>query len=209
MTTSVQTRMTLLESPMVWSPTHNTVDTVGMKFKNEWTLESTEMSVTLRALTIEDSYLLKNWDLDEDVGYSGGDDDSYDWDYELPRNVDWREFLIAEVDAVPIGMIVLIDALREESHYWGQDAPVDSWAIDIWIGGQEHRSKGYGASMMKQALQRCFADHGASSVLIDPLQTNHRAIEFYRRVGFKEVGPRRFGSDDCLVMSITHDVFEN
>ena len=97
------------------------------------------MSVIFRAATIDDSYLLKNWDLDEAVGYSGGDDDSYDWDYELPRNVDWREFLIAEVDAVPIGMIVLIDALREESHYWGQDVPTDSWAIDIWIGDQEGR----------------------------------------------------------------------
>jgi len=125
------------------------------------------MSVILRAATIDDSYLLKNWDLDEAVGYSGGDDDSYDWDYELPRNVDWREFLIAEVDAVPIGMIVLIDALREESHYWGQDVPADSWAIDIWIGDQEHRSKGYGALMMQQALQRCFVNHGASLALFE------------------------------------------
>jgi aminoglycoside 6'-N-acetyltransferase len=167
------------------------------------------MSVILRAATIDDSYLLKNWDLDEAVEYSGGDDDSYDWDYELPRNVDWREFLIAEVDAVPIGMIVLIDALREESHYWGQDVPADSWAIDIWIGDQEHRSKGYGALMMQQALQRCFVKHGASLVLIDPLQSNHRAIKFYRRVGFTDVGPRQFENDDCLVMSMTRDMFEN
>jgi aminoglycoside 6'-N-acetyltransferase len=167
------------------------------------------MSVILRAATIDDSYLLKNWDLDEAVEYSGGDDDSYDWDYELPRNVDWREFLIAEVDAVPIGMIVLIDALREESHYWGQDVPADSWAIDIWIGDQEHRSKGYGALMMQQALQRCFVNHGASLVLIDPLQSNHRAIKFYRRVGFTDVGPRQFENDDCLVMSMTRDMFEN
>jgi aminoglycoside 6'-N-acetyltransferase len=167
------------------------------------------MSVILRAATIDDSYLLKNWDLDEAVEYSGGDDDSYDWDYELPRNVDWREFLIAEVDAVPIGMIVLIDALREESHYWGQDVPADSWAIDIWIGDQEHRSKGYGALMMQQALQRCFVNHGASLVLIDPLQSNHRAIKFYRRIGFTDVGPRRFENDDCLVMSMTRDIFES
>ena len=167
------------------------------------------MSVVLRAATSSDSCQLKNWDLDEAVGYSGGDDDSYDWDYELPRNVDWREFLIAEVDAVPIGMIVLIHVLREESHYWGQDAPDDAWAIDIWIGDQKHRSKGYGTSMMQQALRKCFVNHGASSVLIDPLQTNHRAIKFYRRVGFRDVGPRRFENDDCLVMSITRDMFEN
>jgi aminoglycoside 6'-N-acetyltransferase len=167
------------------------------------------MSVVLRVATINDSCLLRKWDSDESVGYSGGEDDNYDWDYELPRIVTWREFLIAEVDSVPIGMVVLIDALREESHYWGHDLPRDAWAIDIWIGDQMNRSKGHGTLMMKQALQRCFAEYRASVVLIDPLRTNHRAIDFYRRVGFKEVGVRRFGSDDCLVMSITRDMFQD
>ena len=160
------------------------------------------MAVALRRATSDDAPILKTWDIDDDVGYSGGEDDNYDWDYELPRSVPWREFLIAELGAHPIGMVVLIDALREESHYWGHDAPEGSWAIDIWIGESENRSKGYGTAMMKKALERCFDMHGASCVLIDPLQSNHRAIAFYRRLGFREVGPRRFGNDDCLVMSI-------
>lgn len=160
------------------------------------------MSIRLRPATIEDSPILKTWDFDADVGSSGGEDDNYDWDYELPRLVSWREFLIAEVDSCPIGMDVLIDALREESHYWGEDAPEDSWALDIWIGSEIHRSKGFGTQMMKKSLTRCFETHSASCVLIDPLQSNKRAIEFYRRLGFIDVGPRRFGNDDCLVMSI-------
>ena len=161
------------------------------------------MSVNLRIATSDDAPILKLWDLDDAVGYAGGDDDNYDWDYELPRMVPWREILIAELDARPIGVVVLIDTLREESHYWGTGAPENSWAIDIWIGREQHRSKGFGTDMMKQAIGRCFEKHGASCVLIDPLQSNLRAISFYRRLGFSDVGPRRFGNDDCLVMSLS------
>lgn len=161
------------------------------------------MAVTLRPAISDDSLILKIWDLDEAVGDSGGEDDTYDWDYELPRVVSWREFLIAEMDGHPIGALVLINILDEESHYWGKDSPDNSWAIDIWIGSVDYRSRGFGTEMMKQALARCFDVHGASQVLIDPLQSNSRAIAFYRRLGFQDVGPKRFGDDDCLVMSIS------
>ncbi len=161
------------------------------------------MAVALRSATPDDAPRLRTWDLDDAVGYSGGEDGTYDWDRELPRSVPWREFLVAELDARPIGMVVLIDALREESHYWGHDSPQGSWAIDVWIGEAEDRSKGYGTEMMKMALKRCFDVHAASCVLIDPLQSNRRAIAFYSRLGFREVGPRRFGNDDCFVMSIS------
>ena len=161
------------------------------------------MGVVLRTATIDDVSLLEKWDEDEEATSWGGDDDNYDWDYELPRSVEWREFLIAEVDSVPVGMVVIIDALQEESHYWGDNAPQNSWAIDIWIGESEYRSKGHGTKMMEEACTLCFVKHGASSIVIDPLQSNQRAIAFYRRLGFKEVGPRQFGDDECLVMSFT------
>lgn len=161
------------------------------------------MSVVLRPSTIADAFLLREWDNDEDVGYSGGDDDTYDWEYELPRDVPWRDFLIAEVNKTPIGMVVLISASEEESHYWGEDADVGAWAIDIWIGSEQNRSKGFGTEMMRLAIARCFDVHGATSVLIDPLASNTRAIKFYERLGFEIVGPRQFGDDDCLVMSRT------
>ena len=39
-------------------------------------------------------------------------------------------------------------------------------------------------------------------MLIDPLASNTDAIGFYRRQGFRPVGPRRFGQDDCLVLRL-------
>ena len=44
-----------------------------------------------------------------------------------------------------------------------------------------------------------------TAVLIDPLERNVDARRFYRRMGFVDVGPRRFGSDDCMVMCIARD----
>jgi aminoglycoside 6'-N-acetyltransferase len=161
------------------------------------------MGLTLRRAVLQDEAILRCWDSDPDVESSGGDDDNYDWHHELARDVEWREFLLAEDDGVPVGMVVLIDACREESHYWGDEVEPGAWAIDIWIGAPANRSNGLGTAMMQQAVRRCFERHGASVVLIDPLQSNVRAIRFYERLGFAVVGPRRFGDDDCLVMSIS------
>ena len=38
-----------------------------------------------------------------------------------------------------------------------------------------------------------------TAILIDPLESNERAIRFYRRLGFRFVENRRFGLDDTAV----------
>jgi aminoglycoside 6'-N-acetyltransferase len=159
--------------------------------------------VVLRRAVTADVPLLERWDEDPDVADSGGDDDNFDWGFEVPREVDWREILVAEADGEAVGVVVLIDAAREETHYWGDSVEPGAWAIDIWIGEERDRSRGIGRQMMEGALARCFGPHGAPVVLIDPLTTNVRAIRFYERMGFSHVGPRRFGEDDCSVMQIT------
>ncbi|MBM3656261.1 MAG: acetyltransferase [Actinobacteria bacterium] len=161
--------------------------------------------VILRTATLEDLEVLHLWDRDPHVGYSGGD--TYDWEYELGRLVSWREILIAEVDGRPIGVTVLIDTCEEETHYWGAHSEQGAWAIDIWIGSPENRSKGYGREMMLQSLHRCFAIHKAHKVLIDPLESNLRAISFYERLGFRVLGPVIFDDDECLVMAIDKEEF--
>ena len=159
-----------------------------------------EEHVRLRAAGPADVALLRAWDEQPHVVASDPNDD-WNWEVELGRNPDWREQLIAEVDGRPIGFVQIIDPAREESRYWGETPP-GLRAIDIWIGDAADLGQGYGTHIMRLALARCFADPTVSAVLIDPLASNVRAHRFYERLGFRPVGPRRFGQDDCLVFRL-------
>lgn len=156
--------------------------------------------ITLRPATLADLPTLARWDEEPDVVASDPNDD-WHWEEELGREPDWREQLIAEWNGRPIGFLQIIDPAREESHYWG-DVPADLRAVDIWIGEAEHRGHGHGTSMMRLALERCFADPRVVAVIIDPLASNTGAIRFYERLGFRHVERRMFGDDDCQVMRL-------
>jgi len=156
-------------------------------------------SMKLRPATLADVPTLEAWDQQAHViNATGSDDGMYDWATEIPRQVDWREFLIAEIDGRPIGMLQIIDPAREESHYWG-DIASNLRAIDIWIGDAADLGRGYGTEMMHLALVRCFAPADVTAVLIDPLVANTRAHRFYERMGFRRIERRLFGEDDCYV----------
>jgi aminoglycoside 6'-N-acetyltransferase len=121
-----------------------------------------------------------------------------DWETELKRSVPWRELLIAESDGRPVAALQIIDPAIEETHYWGEVAP-NLRAIDIWIGEEADLGRGYGTTIMRLALARCFAQPSVTAVLLDPLVTNERAHRFYERLGFERVERRMFGKDDCYV----------
>jgi aminoglycoside 6'-N-acetyltransferase len=152
----------------------------------------------LRRATPADIPLLRAWDEEPDVVAATGNDGDLDWETEVPRDVPWREFLMAEVDGRPIGMLQIIDPRDEETHYWGETAP-NLRAIDIWIGAAGDRNLGLGTEMMQLAIARCFADPAVEAILVDPLARNVRAQRFYDRLGFRAVGRRTFGEDDCMV----------
>lgn len=161
--------------------------------------------IRLRTATLADLPLILHWDEQPHLRGTGGDEDWNDWDWEnqLGRDVPWREFLIAELDSRPIGFVQIIDCREEESHYWGNDCPEHSWAIDIWIGEEDELGKGHGTAMMRLAIARCFAHPLCNDILIDPMADNVRAHCFYESLGFKLLGPRTFGPDDCLVYHLT------
>jgi len=161
----------------------------------------------LRRATSADVATLAAWDAQPHVIAATGDDDVQDWAVEVTRTDDWQEILVAELDSRPVGVVQIIDPLREESHYWGACAP-DLRAMDIWIGDAADLGLGYGTQMMREACSRCFAPAAVSAILIDPLESNVDARRFYRRLGFEVVGPRRFGSDDCVVMRLERDRWE-
>lgn len=161
----------------------------------------------LRPARLDDLELLQAWDEDPDVVASDPDDD-WNWEFELPREVDWREQLMAEVDGRPIGIVQIIDPAREETHYWGEIEP-GLRAIDIWIGAAADRGRGLGTKMMRLALARAFAAPDVTAVLIDPLASNIRAIRFYERLGFRRVESRQFGLSDCLVYRLERSDWES
>jgi aminoglycoside 6'-N-acetyltransferase len=95
----------------------------------------------LRRATLADLPTLRRWDEQPHVIAASGDDDWFDWENEIPREVDWAEMLIAEEGGRPIGFIQIIDPAREESHYWG-DCEENLRAIDLWIGEAGDLGKG-------------------------------------------------------------------
>ncbi|MFZ1105118.1 MAG: GNAT family N-acetyltransferase [Hyphomicrobiaceae bacterium] len=153
--------------------------------------------LTLRRATVEDAPLLRRWDEEPHVVASDPTSD-WQWETELAEDWPWREQLVAEVDAVPIGFVQIIDPAEEESHYWG-DVPANLRTIDIWIGEAACLGRGYGTSMMRWAIDFCFAAPAVEAILIDPLASNTRAIRFYQRLGFRPGEERQFGDDLCLV----------
>lgn len=162
--------------------------------------------VRLRLATSTDVANLERWDNAEHVLAVSGDDGPWDWPTEI--SVPWQEVWLCEVDDIPIGVVILLDAAAEPSHYWDTETEKVSpatFAIDIWIGVQDAIGRGYGTAMMQHAIARAFDVNGAQRIVIDPLITNERAISFYRSLGFVEVGPRRFGNDDCLVLELWAD----
>lgn len=165
--------------------------------------EQVKSSVTLRPAGVQDIAILNYWDTLEHVVESDPNDD-WNWETELSRDVFWREQLLAEVDGKAIGFIQIIDPYFEETQYWGSVAQ-NLRAIDIWIGEKEYLGKGYGTSMMNQAINRCFNVPTVSSILIDPLASNIRAQRFYERLGFQFLERKQFGEDDCFVYELIRE----
>ena len=156
--------------------------------------------IKLRAATLDDLDLLKYWDTQQHVIDCDPDDD-WNWEEELKKNPEWRSQLVAELDGTPIGFIQIIDPYLEETHYWGEVAP-NKRAIDIWIGEAHNLNKGYGTSMMKQAIDICFQNPSVTSILIDPLARNKKAHRFYERLGFRFVEQRVFEGEVCRVYEL-------
>lgn len=159
----------------------------------------------LRLATLGDLDLLRAWDeKPHNIAAKGSDGDPWPWDYELPRIVPWRELLIGEVDGRPVGIMQIIDAKHEETHYWG-NVEEGLRAIDIWLGEESDLGRGYGSEMMRLAILRCFSDLAVNAILIDPLVSNVRAHRFYERCGFSRIGRQMFDDDDCYVYRLKRE----
>lgn len=170
-------------------------------------------NIRLRPATLDDAAVLARWDKQPHVIAATTDNPSaaeafedVHWPDELAQQDEHSEYLIADLDGLPIGAMQVIDPREERTHYWGDVAP-NLRALDIWIGEPEHLGKGHGESMMRLAFLRCFEDPAITAILIDPLASNTRAIKFYQRLGFEPLQRRMFDDDDCLVHVLERDLW--
>lgn len=173
------------------------------------TRSATRPKVTLRPAVADDARWLALWDKDETVIACTTDDPNAEtafsgavWSEELAAQSEVSRYYIAEVDGRPIGAMQICDPHLEPTHYWGEIAP-NLRAADIWIGAAADRGRGYGREMMRLAHELCFADPRVTAIVIDPLASNVGAHRFYQRLGYKPLGRRLFGDDDCLVHELT------
>lgn len=172
-----------------------------------------DANIVLRPATSADVPLLDRWDREAHVISATTDDPQAEkafegayWPDEISAQDEHSQYFIAELNGRPIGAMQIIDPHLEGTHYWGEIEP-NLRAVDIWIGEPDCLGKGYGGTMMRLALQRCFANPAVTAIVIDPLASNTRAHRFYQRLGFKPVGRRMFGDDDCLVHELTRQAW--
>jgi aminoglycoside 6'-N-acetyltransferase len=164
--------------------------------------------ISLRLAVPGDLALLRYWDTKPHViAATGEDEGDFQWESELARRVDWREFLIAEANGRAVGFLQIIDPAREESHYWG-NIEADLRAIDIWIGEESDLGRGYGGAMMRLAIARCFTEPAVRAIIVDPLASNLPARRFYERLGFREVGRSVFEIEECAVYRLDREDWE-
>jgi aminoglycoside 6'-N-acetyltransferase len=160
------------------------------------------MNIILRTAIISDLSIINYWNKQPHVIFASGGDsvEEDDWmEQQLRHPSQFVWIYIAELSDRPIGIVQIIDPANEETHYWGDDIEQSLRAIDIWIGEEKDLGKGYGTEMMRQAIAKCFENPDITSIYIDPLVINTRAINFYQKLGFRFVENKYFGIDYCAV----------
>jgi len=63
--------------------------------------------------------------------------------------------------------------------------------VGLFIGDEENRNKGYGEEVLNLLLDFSFNYLNLNNIMLKVFSFNERAINCYKKVGFKEIGRRR------------------
>jgi diamine N-acetyltransferase len=99
-------------------------------------------------------------------------------------------FLIAELDDIPIGYAKL--RMNSKDDVVKGTKPME---LERIYAVQEYLGKGIGRKLMKASIHEA-KERGCDSIWLGVWEKNQRAIDFYRKWGFKEVGTHRFKLGD-------------
>jgi RimJ/RimL family protein N-acetyltransferase len=101
-----------------------------------------------------------------------------EWFQELTQSDTKNFFIICDkVDRRPLGTIqweILGDGKRCAE-------------IGIYIGEKDATGKGYGSDAMRAAIGYLLGDGEMETVRVTALESNQRALEFYKSLGFREI----------------------
>lgn len=99
-------------------------------------------------------------------------------------------FLIAELDGIPIGYAKLKMNSKDES-VKGMN-PVE---LERIYALQEYLGRGIGKELMKASIKEA-KERGCDAIWLGVWEKNQKAIDFYKKWGFKEVGTHVFKLGD-------------
>ena len=112
---------------------------------------------------------------------------------------------IIYLDENPIGYIQCCDLYAYRNlckNLKGLFTQEDSgtFCMDLFIAEMEYLNKGYGTEIVKKFVEYVFHTFHAKKILIDPAETNMRAIRCYEKAGFHFTRKAFDGITNCYVM---------
>lgn len=142
--------------------------------------------VYLSPMNIEDAEIYTKWLNDFNVTNGLGNsnlilsvEDEKEW---IKENSNKYQFAIVRLeDDKLIGNCSIheIDQLRQCAE------------VGLFIGDEENRNKGYGKEVLNLLLNYGFDYLNLNNIMLKVFSFNERAINCYKKVGFKEIGRRR------------------
>lgn len=119
---------------------------------------------------------------------------------------------VFHVDGEPAGYIQHwsvgdeVKAGNAEDAPWLLELPPDAVGVDLSIGEPKWLGQGIGTAVLRAFLARLFAE-GCETIVIDPDETNARAVRSYEKAGFTRFGRYRNKGGVTLLMTITPEGF--
>jgi aminoglycoside 6'-N-acetyltransferase len=105
---------------------------------------------------------------------------------------------IAHYAGEPMGFLQWYRLATEPEHPAVGLVLPDAAAIDLFIGEDGYRYRGYGRVMIRAFLRGIvFAEPDVTACAIDPCLENTVAIAAYRKAGFRDVGIARNEHENC------------
>jgi ribosomal protein S18 acetylase RimI-like enzyme len=151
------------------------------------TLEDAELLASLGARTFYDTFAKDNTPENLEVHLKKSfSPEIQSYELSQPDTI----FLIAELDHVPVGYTQLILNSKDESIQG--TTPLEVRRI---YAAQEYIGKGIGKQLMQAAIQEA-RQRNCDCVWLGVWEKNQRAIDFYRKWGFREVGTHVFSVGD-------------